>query len=389
MKLCDITQFYSPVSGGVKRYVHEKIAYLQDATADEHILIIPGAKTECIRGNRSRIYHVRSPLVSRASRYRVLLNLRALDEILEEEQPDLIESADPYQVGWKAVAAGDSLRIPVVGFYHSHFPEAYLRGAANAFGGAGGRLMMNLAQAYVRKLYSRYQATLVPSERLADLLRHWGVMNVRNVHLGVNSDIFFPQPDDAVATRAELGVPQHQRLLLYVGRLAGEKNTQTLFRAFDLLRKTDPDGFCLLVIGDGPQRGELARLREQCAGVKWIPYCPDSATLARYYRAADLFVHPGIQETFGLVAVESQACGTPVLGIRGSNMMIRHRQDFWAEANTPSALAEAITASGQFDLPGLGAAAARAMRHEFSWPSVFEKLFSIYREVVSSYRSGS
>ena len=48
MKLCDLTQFYSPLSGGVKRYVHEKIAYIQSATTDEHVLIVPGPKTECV-----------------------------------------------------------------------------------------------------------------------------------------------------------------------------------------------------------------------------------------------------------------------------------------------------------------------------------------------------
>ena len=90
MKLCDLTQFYSPLSGGVKRYVHEKIRYIQSATADEHALIIPGPKTELIEAERSRIYSIRSPLLSRTSRYRVLLNLRAIEEILKREQPQLI-----------------------------------------------------------------------------------------------------------------------------------------------------------------------------------------------------------------------------------------------------------------------------------------------------------
>ena len=107
MKICDLTQFYSPLSGGVKRYVHEKINYIQTKSPDdEHILVIPGAKTEVIAGERSRIYSIHSPLVSRSSRYRALLNLRAIGEILERERPDIIESGDPYQVGWKAISVG-------------------------------------------------------------------------------------------------------------------------------------------------------------------------------------------------------------------------------------------------------------------------------------------
>ncbi|HEY4756980.1 MAG TPA: hypothetical protein VIH43_00365, partial [Chthoniobacterales bacterium] len=78
MKLCDLTQFYSPLSGGVKRYVHEKIAYIQNDTTDEHVLIVPGAKTECVANERSRIYFIHSPLISRTSHYRALINLRAI-----------------------------------------------------------------------------------------------------------------------------------------------------------------------------------------------------------------------------------------------------------------------------------------------------------------------
>src|SRR3982751_325724 len=135
MKICDLTQFYSPFSGGVKRYVHEKIEFIRRHRADdEHILIVPASKTELTAAEQSRIYSIRSPLLSRTSRYRALLNLRAVEEILEGERPDLIESSDPYQLAWKAIASGAALRIPVIGFYHSHFPEAYLRTTAKWLG---------------------------------------------------------------------------------------------------------------------------------------------------------------------------------------------------------------------------------------------------------------
>ena len=127
--------------------------------------------------------------------------------------------------------------------------------------------------------------------------------------------------------------------------------------AFKLLTGRRPSEFALLVIGDGPGRKELQRLAS-AAGVKWIQYCTDPLELARYYRAADLFVHPGIQETFGLVALESQACGTPVVGIRGSRLdgIILHDQDSWARASDPEALAAAIEAVQR---PRLNGARAR------------------------------
>jgi alpha-1,6-mannosyltransferase len=389
LKICDLTQFYSPLSGGVKRYVHEKIAYIDEyCPGDAHVLIVPGRQTETVSNGRSRIYTIHSPLLSRTSRYRALLNLRAIEEILERERPDIIESSDPYQIAWKAIASGSALQIPVVGFYHSHFPEAYLRSAAKYFGKTATEIVMDFARRYVRNLYSCFAATLVPSESLARVLRHWDVGNVRVVSLGVNVEIFNPAPNDAAGTRDTLGVAPNQKLLLYVGRLSKDKNTETLFRSFDLVTQRQPGEFHLLVIGDGPQHDRLLEVQKRTRAISWLRYCSDSADLVRYYRAADLFVHPGVQETFGLVTLESQACGTPVVGIRGSYMdrIIFHEQESWARENTPEALADAIEESSAKKLSMLGGAAAAVAGHFYSWPRVFEQLFCIYREVCANYR---
>jgi alpha-1,6-mannosyltransferase len=389
LKLCDLTQFYSPVSGGVKRYVHEKIRYIQRATDDQHVLVIPGNSNGLVETERSRIYSIRSPLLSRTSRYRILLNLRAIEEILERERPDLIESGDPYQVAWKAIASGTALRIPIVGFYHSHFPEAYLRTTARFFGRTVTEFMMDLARRYVRQIYNRFEATLVPSERLGALLGSWGVKNVCAVDLGVDVELFHPEPNDAAVTRASLGIPADRCLLLYVGRLAHEKNTETLFAAFAELVRREPERYHLLIVGDGTQRTGLRNLQERVGNVTWQPYCAETPVLARLYRAADLFVHPGVQETFGLTTLESQASGTPVVGIRGSYMdrIIFAGQEHWAHENSPAALAEAISAASHGELGETGLAAARAVREHYDWSIVFARLFQLYREVRANYHS--
>jgi alpha-1,6-mannosyltransferase len=214
------------------------------------------------------------------------------------------------------------------------------------------------------------------------------VRNVRIVNLGVNTESFSPAVADAAGTRRSLGIDPDRKLLLYVGRLAQEKNTETLFTSFEMLAKRRPREFELLIIGDGPQREQLRRLQIQTGNVKWVQYCTDSLELARFYRAADLFVHPGVQETFGLVALESQACGTPVVGIRGSYMdrIIFHEQESWAPENAPEALADAIEEFCGKDLKSLGAAAAKMAAERYSWPRVFEGLLCIYREVCAHYR---
>jgi alpha-1,6-mannosyltransferase len=390
LKLCDLTQFYSPLSGGVKRYVHEKIRYIQRATDDEHVLIIPGPTTEMMEAERSRIYSIRSPLLSRTSRYRALLNLRAIEEILECERPHLIESGDPYQVAWKAIASGVGLRIPVIGFYHSHFPEAYLRTTARYLGRTATEFVIDLARRYVRKIYNQFEATLVPSARLGQLLTDWGVENVRAVDLGVDVEIFRPQPNDAAVTRESLGIPPKRCLLLYVGRLAQEKNTQTLFAAFEELVRREPGRYHLLIVGDGLQRAALRDLQARVGAVAWRQYCTESEELARFYRAAEVLVHPGVQETFGLTALESQACATPVVGIRGSYMdrIIFGGQEHWATENSAAALADAIVSAAGGNLDEASLAAVQSVRERYAWPVVFGKLFRLYDEVRLGFHAG-
>ncbi len=370
------------MSGGVKRYVREKVDYLRRHRPDcEHILIIPGEKTECVESLQSRVYTIRSPLISRTSRYRVLLNLGAIESIIERERPDVIESGDPYQVAWKALATGAALRIPVVAFYHSHFAEAYLRSVEKFLGRTAGDALMEAAERYTRHLYNRFARTFVPSVGLRQVLANWGVTNTELVELGVNTHIFQPGPRQS-GFRKQHGIRASSRLLLYVGRLAPEKNVKTLFRAFELL---PPDNYHLLIIGDGTTRDSLQRLTNSTGAVTWLPYCEDSADLARIYREADLFVHPGVQETFGLVTLESQACGTPVVGIRGSYMdrIIFSNQHHWATENSPASLAAAIENTCREDLRAIGLEVSAAVRNRYDWDAVFTRLLTIYQSCIA------
>jgi len=394
LKICDLTQFYSPRSGGVRRYVSEKVRYIREESAgDEHVLIIPGERNEIIEGERSRVYSIKSPLISRTSRYRVLLRLEAVERVLEREQPDLIESGDPYQAAWKAIHSGAALRIPVIGFYHSHFPEAYVRTARKFCGETVTEFFMDFSRRYIRALYRRFERTLVPSPALGEVLRSWGVDNIAFTDLGVDTEVFHPRRAPGEDARAELGIPRERTLLLYVGRLAQEKNTQTLFAAARLLARRFPGRFHFLIVGDGLQRRELDALRSELADspapppITHLSYCAEAPRLAVLYRAADLFVHPGVQETFGLVTLESQACGTPVIGIRGSYMdrIIHSDQALWAPENSPEALAAAIEEASREDLKTSGDRVSRLVAAQYSWKKVFSGLFDVYREVIHNY----
>jgi alpha-1,6-mannosyltransferase len=388
LAICDLTQFYSPVSGGIRRYIEQKSAYLRSQRPDcRHIIIVPGEKTEAFEDGPVRFHTIASQLVSRTSRYRLLTKLHIVEEILEAERPDIIESGDPYQVAWKAVASGRGLDIPVVGFYHSHFPEAVLRTVDKFAGPLAVAIVTEICKKYVTTLYNHFEATFVPSPVLARLLTGWGVENTHTVDLGVDDTVFRPDIDDRAATRTKFGIPAGAPLLLYVGRLAPEKNVQTLFDAFTLLKKNSPLDWQLLCLGDGTRRSALLELKGEASGVHWMPFCSNPAELAAIYRSADLFVHPSVQETFGLVTLESQASGTPVVGIRGSYMdrIIFTDQTHWATENTPAALAEAIRAKFQTDLRAAGLQASAEARSRYSWNTVFSRLLDVYTRVVANY----
>ena len=171
MKICDLTQFYSPVSGGVKRYLHEKMAFIgRQGGAHEHVLIVPGSRSEMRSEGASRIYTVHSPLISRQSRYRALLDLREVGDILRKENPDVIESSDPYQLAWKSISMGRELGCPVVAYYHSHFAEIARRVTERSLGRTISQWVSAGTRHYVRSLYQRFDVTFVPSQALADYI---------------------------------------------------------------------------------------------------------------------------------------------------------------------------------------------------------------------------
>ena len=291
----------------------------------------------------------------------------------------MIESGDPYHLAWTALRAGGQIHAPVFGFYHSHFPEAYLRTAIK-YGGQWLRdAIMSYAQEYIVRLYSRFTATLVPSEHLRRLLHSWGLVNTVTLNLGVDTEAFHPSPEREAAREA-LDLPRDKRVLLYVGRLAAEKNIDMLLAAFEALHARHPGRYHLVMVGDGPLRRSLPATRHRTGALTWRSYIQDNAKLAQYYHAADLFVHPGVCETFGLVILEAQACGLSCVGVRGSFMdaNVMAGLDLWASRNEPGELADAVERVFESDLAALGAEASARVLERFAWSKVFARQWDLY-----------
>ncbi|MBI1389862.1 MAG: glycosyltransferase [bacterium] len=321
MKICDVVQFYSPLGGGVRRYVHDKSRYFAEQPDIEHVIIIPSDQNAIEYRFKSKVYHVKSLRLVGSISYRMLLNRNRILEIMDEERPDLIEVGDPYRSAWIALEAGRRLNAPVVAFYHSDFPRALGRTIRRFCGESIETLLSAPINRYITGLYNQMSATVVASQRLRTILIECGLNNTVNIPLGTDITVFRPNPNGE-RIRQAIGLEDDDMLLLFVGRLAREKSIRNLLRMLEELKR-DPGGpgRChLLLVGDGELRKLVERQLEVRDDLTWFRYCNDADQLTAYYSAADLFVHAGKWETFGLTSLEAQACGTRVALVKGGGM---------------------------------------------------------------------
>ncbi|MFA6311140.1 MAG: glycosyltransferase family 1 protein [Sterolibacterium sp.] len=222
-----------------------------------------------------------------------------LTRLWKSRRPDLVHVVTEGPLGWSAIAAARKLRLPVTSDFHTNF-HSYCR--HYNFG-----WLTSPLSAYLRKLHNRSHATLVPTRSLARELAGEGYKNVAVVSRGVDTELFNP-PRRSAALRATWGVQPQTLVVIYVGRLAAEKNLPVVVDAFAAIRKVRPDAK-LLFVGDGPMRGKL---QASCpaaifAGMR------TGADLAAHYASADLFLFASLTETFGNVTSEALASGLGVL----------------------------------------------------------------------------
>lgn len=219
-------------------------------------------------------------------------------------RPDAVHVVTEGPLGWSAVAAARSLGIPVTSGFHTNF-DRYSRHYGL------GWLQPTLA-AYLRGFHRRTRATLVPTESLAASLVGEGLSGVRVVGRGVDVKLFDPTRRSEVL-RAEWGLAAGDLAVIYVGRVAAEKNIGLALRAFEAIAVRCPSARFVLV-GDGPLRARLQSQYPQhhFAGQR------TGVDLATHYASSDLFLFPSLTETFGNVTQEAMASGLAVVAFRSA-----------------------------------------------------------------------
>lgn len=362
MHLVDTTLFFSPTSGGVKRYLLEKHAWLNAHTGWKHSILVPGAEESITPGS---VCTLPGGIIPGAFNYRLPLSPPRWARLLERLEPDLIEVGDAFHPAWCAASVARRRGIPAVAFFHSNLPQI--------LGRRMGKLTERTLSSYVRWLYERFDLVFAPSREMCAYLASIGVRHAAHQPLGVDAGVFSPvhrQTD----LRQRLGLAPDTRLLAYAGRFAGEKNIPILLQAFARLGSP----YHLLLIGG--DRSERPR-----SNITLIPYRRDSVDLAQWLSSCDALVHAGTQETFGLVVIEAMACGRPVIGVRAGAVpeLIDESVGLLAEPFNAGSMAEAIAALYERDLDAMGQAARTRVLERFTWRQAFEQQLAAYASVLA------
>lgn len=217
----------------------------------------------------------------------------------QRERPDALYVATEGPLGWSAVSAARTLGIPIATGFHTRFDDFV--------GHYGLGFLRNTAFAYLRRFHNRAQTTLVPTEPLRQELLAGGFRDVRILERGVDGELFHPGRR-SLALRGAWGVADDELALLFVGRIAPEKNLDLVLATVDAIRNAGIKAR-MVWVGDGPAR---AALQAAYPDHVWCGMQRGEA-LGAHYASADVFLFPSLTETFGNVTLEALAAGLPTL----------------------------------------------------------------------------
>lgn len=217
----------------------------------------------------------------------------------QRDRPDALYVATEGPLGWSAVSAARALGIPIATGFHTRFDDFV--------GHYGLGFLRRTAFAYLRHFHNRAHATLVPTEPLRQELLAGGFRDVRILERGVDGDLFHPGRRSA-ELRAAWGVGDDELALLFVGRIAPEKNLDLVLATLHAIRAAGIKAR-MVWVGDGPARAglQLAHPDHVWCGMQ------RGEALGTHYASADLFLFPSLTETFGNVTLEALAAGLPTL----------------------------------------------------------------------------
>lgn len=297
------------------------------------------------------------------------------------------------QVGW---LASERWGVPLV---HTMHTMAKVKNAALAEGDTPEPPARVIGETQIVAAADRLIANT--AEEAEELVRHYDAVPSATavVHPGVNLGRFRPA-DGRAAARARLGLPQHALIPLFAGRIQPLKAPDILLRAVAQLVREDPAlrRELLVPVVGGPSGSGLAKpeglqkLAARLGIADLVRFRPPvgQEELADWYRAASVLVMPSYSESFGLVAVEAQACGTPVVAASVGGLPVAVRDGvsgFLIDGHDPGEYARALRrfVDDPTRADRMGAAAARHARR-FGWSATAATTVDVYTDALQERR---
>ena len=268
-----------------------------------------------------------------------LLPRRALAGMIRAFRPDAVHISTEGPLGIAARGWAIRHRLAFTTAFHTRFPE-YLH--------ARTRIPTALSYAWLRRFHGAASGMMVATESLRQELTARGFTNVRPWSRGVDTTLFQPEPHEMWE-----GLPRP--VFGYIGRVAVEKNIGA-FLGLDLPGSK-------VVVGDGPSRPALER---RFPGVRFAGV-RHGAALAQAFAGSDVFVFPSLTDTFGLVMLESLACGTPVAAFP-----VTGPKDVLTAGTGIGAVDADLRAAALRALATRDPVACRAFAERFSWRACAE-----------------
>ncbi|AOP32739.1 glycoside hydrolase [Leptospira tipperaryensis] len=371
-RIAFVTETYHPEINGVAKTLYRMVNDLVDRGNDV-LLFRPRQGLRDQNNTRERYREVlmagcRIPMYS-DMRFGFPAK-RILKRHFKKEKPDVVHVVTEGPLGWSAVRAAKELGIPVVSDFRTNF-HSYAQYYKVGFAG-------KIVEKYLRNLHNKTKITLTPSQDVVEKLIKQGYDNVQVVSRGIDAELFHPSKRDPIL-RKEWDVSKDQLVVLYVGRIAAEKNIELSIQAFRKIQENNSNAKMVLV-GEGPLKESLQKKNPDLifAGLK------KGEELAKYFASGDLFLFPSMTETFGNVVLEAMASGIALVAYQyaAAGSYLEHGSSAFLPAfgKEQEFIDMSCFLSNQTVLRKKMAVKARKKALDCSWNKVAESLESIYSE---------
>ncbi|MEM9025763.1 MAG: glycosyltransferase family 1 protein, partial [Verrucomicrobiota bacterium] len=297
MRICIVTETFPPEINGVAMTLN-RIAHGLVAEGHEVLVIRPKQRDDKVSDHKHAFREVCVPGMPIPGYQSLNFGLPSgskIQTVWKTWQPQVVYIATEGPLGFSAIRAAERLNIPTTSGFHTNFNQ-YMADYNLPF-------LKDVAGGYLKWFHNRTLATFAPSPDTIRELEALGLLNLRLLGRGVDTQLFSPDRRSA-ELRASWGASPDTPVAIYVSRMAAEKNLPLAIEAMTHLKQRDPRTKCVFV-GDGPERENMIRRYPDFifAGMR------RDEDLATHYASADLFIFPSTSETFGNVVTEALASG--------------------------------------------------------------------------------